>query len=547
MRKPSAKFAGSFPTILAAFIARLRTLYHHNVVLIVGSSYGVDGFVVRPQLSCADCLDLSGKSRFASAVIAGQSNLPEVEFSKDSLSSIQRLTTDAIVCRGQPRGFLALEELAAMSASRRPFDVHASNKRPRTSDESVLTRISGVLHPSVTEGIRERVQDMQENGWLSTNPDSVDGEPSFHINLVSNGQPVACGADEFGLSLQRLIDVVTPHVYHDLLPRVQALVPFTSLLVGDVFIRRYGQDVLDGKSRSGLSAHYDVYSMVTAVIALDDVGAQGTNGLYTTTLNEQGETSNHAALRRFFPLSCGDAVVHTWDVLHGVAVQPNVNRTSLIVWFTSTDETTLRSRFVPPWLLNRQHEPVGQFVLASALEETRSESAEVRSSPFELYLQSALSGNTFAQSRLGALCHEGALSNENLDACEAALNRLQSNQPILACIDTDSLPRTSRLARRFWLEAALRGNPFAQIALADDIMAHEGAVIGTRGDGARESRLLAATLFGLAAGQGDEVAIDALGRVVALEVSSLPAPSEEELEHVPVVKVARASLSFLLV
>jgi hypothetical protein len=72
----------------------------------------------------------------------------------------------------------------------------------------------------------------------------------------------------------------------------------TSIQIGDVFIRRYGNDVLDGKSRRGLSAHYDVYSMVTSVIALDDVGARGTNGLYTTSRNEQGDTSNHAAFAR---------------------------------------------------------------------------------------------------------------------------------------------------------------------------------------------------------------------------------------------------------
>jgi hypothetical protein len=475
--------------------------------------------------------------------------LPEEKFNNDtsSLSSIQRLTFDAILHRGQPRGFSALEELAALSATRRPFDFDCSNEGSLSSDETVLTRVSGLLHSSVTKEVCQRVQDMQRRGWLSTNPDSVDGEPSFHVNLVSNGQPIACGADEFGMSLQRLIDVVTPCVYQDLLPRVQALVRSTSIQVGDVFIRRYGHDVLEGKSRRGLSAHYDVYSMITSVIALDDVGAQGTNGLYTTTLNEQGGASNHAALRRFFPLCCGDAVVHTWDVLHGVDVQPNVNRTSLIVWFTSSDETTLRSRFVAPWLLNRQHDPAGQFVLASAFEETRSETAEVQQSPFDLYLQSAFSGSAFSLSRLGALCNEGTLSNENLDQAETVLDQVQSNQPLRACIYNDSLPRSSRLARRFWLEAALRGNPFAQISLAEEIMVHEGTAERTVGDrvSGRDARLLAAVLFGLAAEQGDEGAMDALGRVVALEVSKRQALTEVEFEQLPVVKVAKASLSFL--
>jgi TPR repeat protein len=171
----------------------------------------------------------------------------------------------------------------------------------------------------------------------------------------------------------------------------------------------------------------------------------------------------------------------------------------------------------------------------------------VQLSPFDLYLQSALSGSAFSLSRLGALCSEGTLSDENLDHAEAALDQLQSSQPLRSCVDNDSLPRSSRLARRFWLETALRGNPFAQVALAEEIMAHEGTTKRTMGDRARESEawLLAAVLFGMAAEQGDGAAIDALERVVALEVSILPALTQGKFEQLPVVKVARASLSFL--
>jgi hypothetical protein len=74
-------------------------------------------------------------------------------------------------------------------------------------------------------------------------------------------------------------------------------------------------------------------------------------------------------------------------------------------------------------------------------------------------------------------------------------------------------------------------------------MAHEGTTKRTSGDGAKESeaRLLAVVLFGLAAEQGDGAAVDALERVVALEVSRLPALTQAEFERLPVVKAARAS------
>jgi hypothetical protein len=42
------------------------------------------------------------------------------------------------------------------------------------------------------------------------------------------------------------------------------------------------------------------------------------NGRYD---DHQAQVLNHAALRRFFPLACGDGVVHTWDVIHGVDVE----------------------------------------------------------------------------------------------------------------------------------------------------------------------------------------------------------------------------------
>ena len=102
-----------------------------------------------------------------------------------------------------------------------------------------------------------------------------------------------------------------------------------------MFLRRYGQDIggQNDLSRNGISAHYDVFSKVTAVIALDDVAADGRNGLFTTSTDDKGQTSNHKSLRRFFPLQKGDCVIHTWDVLHGVDVKPGLDRTSLIVWF----------------------------------------------------------------------------------------------------------------------------------------------------------------------------------------------------------------------
>jgi hypothetical protein len=258
------------------------------------------------------------------------------------------------------------------------------------------------------------------------------------------------------------------------------------------------------------------------------------------------ETSYHAALRRFFPLSCGDAVIHTWDVIHGVDVEPGLDRASLIVWFTANEETTLQPRFVPPWLLRRQGDPVGQYVIANALESCQTESFDPENSPFDLYLRSAVSGDSFALTRLGALCEEGKLSDTCLERAENVLRQLQTDSTTTTCIECDLLPRSSNMARKFWLEAAMRGNPFAQTALAEEIMAFEGTGKGGGGlDEVKENRLLAAVLFALAAEQGNDEAIDALERVVALEIASNQITTEEDFMKSPVAAAAQAALSCL--
>jgi hypothetical protein len=104
----------------------------------------------------------------------------------------------------------------------------------------------------------------------------------------------------------------------------------------------------------------------------------------------------------------------------------------------------------------------------------------------------------------------------------------------LLLVDVDQSPQLS-IARRFWLEGALRGNPLAQIALGDEAMA-----LGVASE-TIEFRLLAATLFGLAAQQGQETASDSLSRVVSYEASLCE--SQEGFMESPVVEVAQAAMA----
>ena len=221
------------------------------------------------------------------------------------------------------------------------------------------------LIPSITRyEIRTLMDVIKRNGWLSTNLDSVDMLPSFHLNLVTNGKPLFHSNDtndsgneilnyendneddidhitglNFKTSVEQMRKHLEPYLYNELLPKAQKLTNSTTLEISDIFIRSYGEEIHsstktindetkheNGNGRLGISAHYDIYSTLTSVIALDDVAAKGTSGLYTiaqspqvfvsnnekqSVNDHQSNASNHASLRRFFSLGAGDAVLHS--------------------------------------------------------------------------------------------------------------------------------------------------------------------------------------------------------------------------------------------
>ena len=557
----------------------------------------------------------------------------------NDLETINFLTASAIFECGTEEGFIALRVLNELCECRLPFDFDSffsRQEKDRTTNhdddaaaandgdddddvctsktdsnpdkgERVISLLPNFLPEKTTDDFLESVRVMEKQGWMSTNPDSVDGLPSLHLNLVSQGKPLYAspsGNDNeeekedgvsFGGQIHALYDLVRPFIYETLLPEADRLLRSNGrannstrkLRVSDVFLRRYGEDICGSVSRKGISIHYDVYSRITAVIALDEVASKGDNGLFTLQTDEQtGETSNHKALRRFFPLASGDCVLHTWDVLHGVDVQEGLDRTSLIVWFDEAEQDNEiipmeediqfsntnngESIMVSPWLslehqgsspsgdsrtTLRDGNDVRQFVLASALSSTLSTEAESEEAvATSLYLTSAAQGNTFALTRMGSICDEGALSSlelkmeafrvldelrpfEELPGILRDMLRSQRNQ-----IDDEDVSERIELACRFWLEASLTGNPLAQKSLADEVMFEASR------SGNPDQRLLAATLFALASQQEDDTEegpSDALSRVIEYDVASRGVESREEFLASPVVQTSQAALGGL--
>jgi len=280
---------------------------------------------------------------------------------KNPCQATRSLTEYTFTNRGESKGFVALEILSLLCSQRIPYTINeiedsTSDSHQRGNGHNRVLSTSKKLVPKNARNEVNSIMDIiKRNRWLSTNLDSVDMTPSLHLNLISGGKPLfenngdnrklSMIDGDSGVSFEENIEktrmILEPYLYDELLPTARNLIQSESLEISDVFLRSYGENV-QGKeegiseddetnhenTRLGISSHYDVYSTLTSVIAMDDVAADGKRGLYTVLSPQLDKSSkkelekfkhisvsNHASLRRFFPLEAGDAVLHTCKLI----------------------------------------------------------------------------------------------------------------------------------------------------------------------------------------------------------------------------------------
>ncbi|KAL7436155.1 hypothetical protein ACHAXM_005096 [Skeletonema potamos] len=376
--------------------------------------------------------------------------------------------------------------------------------------QNVVSHHPSILSPSVIDEVNDILDVVKTRKWLSTNPDSVDGLPSLHLNLITNGKPLFDDIEEetspdnlstFPQCISSLVKMLRPHLYNNLLPAARKVLNSSTLEVSDVFIRSYGvqpgqhegdnadsDEDIQSKTRFSLSPHFDVTAYATCVMALDAIASSGKQGLYTIPPTNGFHTSS-AVLKKFFPLKKGDGVLHTFDILHGVDVDQRLNqpRTSLIVWFTDSgsigDKEDVSSNVNQPWLLNpSKDDEIGQFVLALASERTVEEDGShlrLKSAvdPLQLYISSAEQGNVFAMTALGQMCDDGAVPDSQCEIIRDFLFALDNTNPYLhsgelAASRSNKLRcKCEALADALWYHAAIHGgHRVAQVSLADNLM-----------------------------------------------------------------------------
>ena len=402
-----------------------------------------------------------------------------------------------------------------------------------------------ILPSTIVQKLNEIMIQIKQNGWLSTNPDSVDSLPSLHLNIISDGHLIFQSEDEneYPKLIRQMHTLLEPYLIDTLLPQAQQKLGDENIQISDVFIRSYGQNVIPdnddecGSTRFGLSEHYDITAAATCVMALDDVASHGTSGLYTIVDNE----CTHKALKQFFPIQAGDGVIHTWDILHGVDIDPSHQRTSLIVWFTKTNSTKSKrneSDDVPYWLRsqnNNDNDVIQKFVLALSKEQQQHPQDEI----IDLIIESASLGNNFALTRLGTLLmdqvdnHDSIhyddeselmkMNSKHIEACHSLVNLLGNNgYQELSDRETNNkmdweknVMIQRKIAIALLKEASLRGSAIAQVSYADALM--EEYFMEYQTDKRKEELMMdAAILLTLASQQDYKPARESIQRLSSL-------------------------------
>lgn len=165
--------------------------------------------------------------------------------------------------RGTDQGNVSLHVLEMLSKRRVLFDLFSAahdieqdsitEASERVAGRSVISHQQQVLSPSAIDEVMDIVDIIKSRQWLSTNPDSVDGLPSLHLNLITNGKPLFDGtpADDisgdggaatttFPQCISKIVDILHPYIQSSIAIGEKATNSST-VEISDVFVRNYGK------------------------------------------------------------------------------------------------------------------------------------------------------------------------------------------------------------------------------------------------------------------------------------------------------------------
>ena len=134
-----------------------------------------------------------------------------------------------------------------------------------------------------------------------------------------------------------LASLLRPILKTKIVPWAREMCNMPTLTVADALIRSYDP----AEEKQDLTTHYDNTAFVTIVVALNDP-SQFSGGLFV-------QTGANVDTRLGVPFSSpGGAVMHRFDVMHGVNVRSGNKRYSLVIWFAENKESVVTKTV--PWV-----------------------------------------------------------------------------------------------------------------------------------------------------------------------------------------------------
>lgn len=288
--------------------------------------------------------------------------------------------------------------------------------------------------------------------------DTVDNKPTFEADIVRDGHIID----------QNMLDAVRPFLETRLLPYVRNRQNCSDCVACTVIVRRY----VPGERRQH-PWHFDSDAFFTVVVPLSPQ-AEYEGGLYLQPGFDLKD-------REYFLLEAGEAVLHDYNLRHGVQVLRG-ERVSLVVWLKSSAEACTQQS--SPWYAdaaahgdrNAQHN-LGQIIVTGG--KGRLPDLEAGHA---WYQKAAEGGHTVAQYNLGiaALHGRGTPTDPNTavmwwqKAAEKKHPKAMSNLGKAHAGGHGGLQKNSSQGVEWWRKAAEQNVDVAMFLLGNALLNGEG-------------------------------------------------------------------------
>lgn len=318
--------------------------------------------------------------------------------------------------------------------------------------------LTGLLTPAEISALHAAA--LRCTAYDCEQPDTVDQAATFQANVFEAGTESE-GAAEVAHALAPIIE-------ERLLPYIRTKFRCPTACVADALLRRYRPG-----ERTELNLHYDVQAFATVIIPIsaqlpvdaDEKADCGGLTAYSGGLFVQGGAARSS--RRFVRFaSAGDALVHQFDLMHGVEVSSG-ERYAIALWFS--DSPSSRAIGAAPWVLRAAEDgnADAQFLMATFCAQGRFGTKRDEAAAAEWLERGAAQGH--AVSLLGLARHrlgEG-LMEEAARHFRAAADHghVEAQYSLALCyLDGMGLERDVESARAWFGRAAAQGGEFGDAA-----------------------------------------------------------------------------------